>query len=84
MVYMIVMKLATLLRNSNSEELATMPRHDDPNIWELICVLRNARNTARRRRSAADDTGHPHSRYYSAIETGLSDLLFHLSKYSYR
>lgn len=78
------MRTARILRESLSEELHTMPRPDDPNVWELICVIRDARNTARRRRSACDDTGHPHARYYSAIETGLSDLLFHLSKYAYR
>lgn len=77
-------KLSTLLKSANREELATMPHSNDPNVWDLICVIRNARNAARRRRGACDETSHPHGRYYSAIETGLSDLLFHLSKYAYR
>lgn len=61
-----------------------MPRTDDPHVWELVCILRNARNAARRRGGAAAETGHPWAKVYGEIESGLSALLFHLSKYAYR
>lgn len=61
-----------------------MPSATDPNVWGLVCVLREARNAARRRRYAADETGHPAAGLYAVIETDLSALLFHLSAISYR
>ena len=62
----------------------TLPNPENTmSINECVVILREARNTCRRRRSACDETGHPAARLYQEISVDLDSIIFRLSRYAY-
>lgn len=66
-----------------TDELELIPRGNTMSIADLVSILRAARNAARSRRSACEETGHPAAGLYGEISVGLDDLIYRLSRYAY-
>lgn len=50
---------------------------------EWIALVRQARNTCRRRRLICESLGHPDAALYAEISSRLDDILFAYSAYAY-